>query len=165
MKNNKTHIIRPIEPKDYPQLEDFLYHAIYIPPNEEIPPRELIFEPEIFVYIKDFGGNNDNGVIAELDGKAIGAAWTRIIPAYGNIDNKTPELAISVLPDYRGLGIGTDLMEYLFSELRKHGHKRTSLSVQKDNPAVRFYKRLGYEITEEKLDHAGHEDYIMVKHL
>jgi len=36
---------------------------------------------------------------------------------------------------------------------------------QKDNSAVRFYARLGYEITDEKLDHAGHEDYIMVKHL
>jgi SAM-dependent methyltransferase len=37
--------------------------------------------------------------------------------------------------------------------------------VQKDNPAVRFYKRLGYEITGEKPDHAGHEDYIMTKEL
>jgi ribosomal protein S18 acetylase RimI-like enzyme len=30
---------------------------------------------------------------------------------------------------------------------------------------VRFYKRLGYKITDEKFDHAGHEDYIMVKNL
>jgi len=45
------------------------------------------------------------------------------------------------------------------------GYKRTSLSVQQNNPAVRFYERLGYTITDEKLDHAGHEDYIMVKEL
>ena len=68
--------IRQITPKDYPLLEDFLYHAIYIPPSEEMPKRELIFEPEIFVYIKDYGGKDDCGVIAEIDGKAIGAAWT-----------------------------------------------------------------------------------------
>jgi len=37
--------------------------------------------------------------------------------------------------------------------------------VQKDNPAFRLYKRMGYEITGEKPDHAGNEDYIMVKNL
>jgi ribosomal protein S18 acetylase RimI-like enzyme len=157
--------IRPIESKDYPLLENFLYHAIYIPPCEEIPKRELIFEPEIFVYIKDFGGENDTGVIAEVDGKAVGAAWARIIPAYGNIDSETPELAISVLPEYRGEGIGAILMEHLFELLRNRGYNRTSLSVQQNNPAVRFYQRLGYVITEENSDHAGHEDYIMVKEL
>ena len=158
-------IIRQMTAKDYSLLEDFLYHAIYIPPGEEMPKRELIFEPEIFIYIKDFGGKDDCGVIAEIDGKAVGAAWTRIIPAYGNIDVHTPELAISILPEFRGHGIGTDLMNYLFGLLREHGYIRTSLSVQQDNPAVRFYQRLGYEITDEKLDHAGHEDYIMVKNL
>ena len=102
-------IVRPITPEDYTLLEDFLYHAIYITPGEEIPKRELIFDPEIFVYIKDFGGENDIGVIDEIGGKAVGAAWARIIPAYGNIDDKTLELAISVLPEHRGKGIGTFL--------------------------------------------------------
>ena len=157
--------IRPMVKKDYPSLEDFLYHSIFIPKGEDMPPRDIIFEPEIFVYIEDYDGENDCGVVAEVDGKIIGMAWTRIIPAYGNIDDKTPELAISVLPEYRGGGVGEILMKSLFTELQNHGFKRTSLSVQKNNPAVRFYQRLGYEITEEKLDHAGHEDYIMLKYL
>ena len=53
----------------------------------------------------------------------------------------------------------------LFDLLQERDYKRTSLSVQQNNPAVRFYKRLGYAITDEKPDHAGHEDYIMVKNL
>jgi ubiquinone/menaquinone biosynthesis C-methylase UbiE len=57
------------------------------------------------------------------------------------------------------------LMNRLFDLLREQGYKRTSLSVQKDNPAVGFYKRLGYGITKEKTDHVGHEDFIMVKNL
>lgn len=56
-------------------------------------------------------------------------------------------------------------MNHLFELLRERSYKRTSLSVQQNNPTVRFYKRLGYIITDEKLDHAGHEDYIMVKYL
>ena len=98
-------------------------------------------------------------MVAELNGKIVGATWTRIIPAYGNIDDKTPELAISVLPEHRGQGIGAALMEHLFELLRERGYHRTSLSVQQNNPAVRFYQRLGYVITDEKTDHAGHEDW------
>jgi len=156
---------REIKKEEYPLLEDFFYNAIYMPEGEKYPPKEIIFKPEIYVYIKDFGLVTDCGVVAERDGVIIGAAWTRIIPAYGHIDNDTPELAISVLSEYRGQGVGTLLMNSLFGLLRERGYKRTSLSVQQNNPAVRFYKRLGYKTTDEKLDHAGHEDYIMVKEL
>ena len=158
-------IVREITTKEYPLLEDFLYNAVFLPPGAKPVPREIIFEPEIYVYIKDFGEKDDFGVVAEKDGQIIGAAWTRIIPAYGHIDNDTPELAISVLPEYRGQGVGTSLMTRLFFLLCEHGYRRTSLSVQKDNPAVRFYKRLGYTVTDEKLDHVGNDDYIMIKEL
>ena len=163
--SNLDLIIRSINKSDYPLLENFLYNAIYLPPGTAAPPREIIFEPEIFIYIENFGGKDDCGVVAQKGDNIIGAAWTRIIPAYGNIDSQTPELAVSVLPEYRGLGVGSMMMTRLFDLLRQRGYRRTSLSVQQDNPAVRFYKRLGYEITAEKLDHAGNEDYIMVKDL
>jgi ribosomal protein S18 acetylase RimI-like enzyme len=158
-------MIREIKSIEYPLLEDFLYHAIFLPPGVEPLPREIIFKQEIYIYIKDFGGKDDFGVVAEIGGLIIGAAWARIIPAYGHIDDDTPELAISVMPEHRGQGVGTSLMMFLFDLLRKHGYRRTSLSVQKDNPAVRLYRRLGYAVTDEKPDHAGHEDYIMVREL
>jgi len=163
--SDKT-IIRDISKTEYPLLEDFIYTAIYMPPGEEPPPRKVIFDPEIYIYVDKFGSKpGDCGVVAEQNGSIIGIAWTRIIPAYGHIDDNTPELAISVLPEHRGQNVGTMLMEELFQLLCKRGYKRTSLSVQKNNPAVRFYQRLGYAITGEKLDHVGHEDYIMIKEL
>jgi len=155
--------IRPIAPADYPQLEDFLYHAIHVAPGETLPPREVIFTPDIHIYIKDFGQlPADCGVLAEQDGTIIGMAWARIIPAYGNIDAHTPELAISVLPDYRGQGVGARMMQSLFTLLREQGHTRTSLSVQRANPAARFYQRLGYEVLRENAELG---DLIMVKDL
>ena len=162
MNNLETRLILDCE---YPILEDFLYHAIFLPAGVEPPSREIIFEPKIFEYIKDFGGKDDCGVVAEQNGKIVGAAWTRIIPAYGHIDDKTPELAISVLPHCRGRGIGSEIMKSLFELLRERGYRQTSLSVQKDNPAVRFYERLGYKITGERIDHTNHEDYLMIKDL
>jgi len=162
---SQTTIIREMTPSEYPLLEKFLYHSIFLPPGAELPHRGIIFEPEIHIYIKGFGGKDDCGLVAEQDGKVVGAAWTRIIPGYGHIDNYTPELAISILPEHRGRGIGTMLMKRLFELLRERGYHRMSLSVQKDNPAVRFYKRLGCVITGRKTDHANHEDYIMMKEL
>ncbi|MCL2331992.1 MAG: GNAT family N-acetyltransferase [Actinomycetia bacterium] len=102
-------------------------------------------------------------MVAEQNGQVIGAAWTRVIPAYGHIDNDTPELAISIAPEFRGFGIGTKLMKRLFEVLRNNGYEQTSLSVQKDNPAVRFYQRLGYPIVRDDQGEQG--DYFMVKKL
>ena len=118
--------VREIARAEYPVLEDFLYNAIFIPKGEEYPSREIIFEPEIYVYVKDFGFDTDCGVIAERDGTIIGAAWTRIIPAYGHIDDDTPELAISVLPIERGQGVGTLLMNRLFELLQARRTKGRS---------------------------------------
>jgi ribosomal protein S18 acetylase RimI-like enzyme len=57
------------------------------------------------------------------------------------------------------------MMERLFGMLKDAGYRRTSLSVQQDNPAVRLYQRLGYVITGERPDGAGHDDYLMTKEL
>lgn len=158
--------VRTMREADYVCLREFLYQAIFIPDGVEAPPRSIINEPEIFVYIKEFGTQpGDLGVVAEQSGQVIGAAWTRIIPAYGHIDSETPELSISIFPEFRGYGIGAKLMNKLFVVLRENGYTQTSLSVQKDNPAVRFYQRLGYKMAGERLDHAGHEDYLMIKDL
>ena len=158
--------VRVMQESHYACLRELLYQAIFIPDATQPPPRSIINQPEIFVYIKDFGSQSgDFGVVAEQNGQIIGAAWTRIIPAYGFIDQATPELAISLFPEFRGYGIGTKLMTKLLEILRENGYKRTSLSVQKDNPAVRFYQRLGYKLSGERLDQTGHEDYLMIKEL
>lgn len=158
--------VRLIRTSDYVCLPEFLYQAIFIPKGVEPPPRSIINDPQIFAYIKDFSTQSgDFGVVAEQNGQVVGAAWTRIITAHGHINDETPELAISILPEFRGYGIGTKLMKKLFEVLRANGYARTSLSVQKDNPAVQFYKRLGYRITEEKIDHVGNEDFIMIRDL
>jgi len=57
--------IRQIEVSEYSVLEEFVYHALFLPPGVKPPPREVIYEPNIYVYIKDFGGKDDCGVVAE----------------------------------------------------------------------------------------------------
>jgi len=155
--------VREITTADYHLLEEFIYHAIHILPGAKMPSREIINQPDISIYVQGFGVDarrGDCGVIAEVDGVAAGMAWTRIIKGYGHIDSDTPELAVSVLPQYRGKGYGSELMHGLFEALRRRGFTQTSLAVQKTNPAARFYTRLGYEIIGENA-----EEWIMLKHL
>ena len=47
--------IREIEEKEYYLLEDFLYEAIFIPKGMTAPPKSIIRQPELQVYIADFG--------------------------------------------------------------------------------------------------------------
>ena len=150
--------IKELHESDYDLLKEFIYWAIFVPPGTKQPERNIINNPDVFIYIDDFGQKDDYGVFAEVDGNAVGAAWTRIIPAYGYIDDETPELAMSMLPEYRSQGVGTELMKKLFELLSKKGYKETSLAVQKENPAVNFYLRLGYEIASE-----NDEEFVMIK--
>lgn len=144
-------IIRKIRPEEYGLLREFLYQAIYLPEGVEPPPRSVIDLPELHVYIADFGTSpGDHGLVAEVEKKVIGAAWCRMMEDYGHIDNDTPSLAISLLPEYRGQGTGTRLLNGLLRLLRENGYQQASLSVQKENPALRLYQRTGFRILAER---------------
>ncbi|MDA3937102.1 MAG: GNAT family N-acetyltransferase [Actinomycetota bacterium] len=53
---------------------------------------------------------------------------------------------IALLPDARGAGIGTSLVQDLVSEAREIG-KPVVLHVEEFNPAMRLYERLGFAKT------------------
>ncbi|SDO27648.1 Acetyltransferase (GNAT) family protein [Eubacterium maltosivorans] len=154
-------MIREIRETEIPMLKDFLYEAVFIPQGAEAPPRAVVDTPELQVYVRDFGRQAaDLGLVAEIDGKIIGAVWARIMEDYGHIDARTPSLAIALFKAYRGLGIGTELMRAMFTRLAEKGWGQVSLSVQKLNGAVRLYRRLGFKVADE-----NSEEYIMVKEL
>lgn len=143
--------IRKIHPDEYGLLREFLYQAIYLPEGVVPPPRSVVDLPELQVYIAGFGTHSgDDCLVAEAEGTVVGAAWSRIMEDYGHIDSSTPSLAISMLPGYRGLGIGTQLLNGLLLLLQENGYLRASLSVQKENPALRLYERAGFRILAEK---------------
>ncbi len=152
------YIVREIKADEYPLLSDFLYEAIFIPDGVEPPPRSIIHSPELQVYIAGFGDSeHDRALVAEAGGAVVGAAWVRIMDDYGHVDDDTPSLAISVYPEYRGLGIGTELLKKLLASVRERGYLGVSLSVQRENYAVRMYKKAGFRILAET-----EEEYIMV---
>ena len=150
--------IREMRKEEYSLLNDFLYEAIYIPDGTAAPPKSVITCPGLQVYIADFGNSkHDKALITEVDGNIVGAIWARIMNDYGHIDENTPSLALSVLKAYRGMGIGTSLLTQMLSTEKAAGYAKLSLSVQKDNYAVKLYRKAGFITVSE----TG-EEYIMV---
>ena len=146
--------VRSINPSEVPLLDDFLYEAIFLPPGVEAPPRSIIDDPALQVYVEGFGTRlDDHGLVAEVDGKVVGAVWVRVMNDYGHLDDDTPSLAISLYPAYRKKGIGTLMMRRMLYLLREKGYQKVSLSVQKENArAVHLYQKTGFETIRETPD-------------
>ena len=152
------YIIRKLKQEEVNILDNFLYEAIFIPKGVEPPPKEIIYQPELQVYVTNFGNQKgDICFVAWADSKIVGAVWVRLMNDYGHVDDETPSFAISLLKEYRNYGIGTELMRRMLEELKNNGYKQASLAVQKMNYAVRMYKKVGFEIVDE-----NEEEYIMV---
>lgn len=150
--------IRAMERHEYILLNDFLYEAIFVPKGMEAPDRSIINQPELQVYVSDFGRKEDDiCFVAEADGRVIGAVWVRDMDDYGHIEAGVPSFAISLYKEFRGCGIGTELMHTMLAELKHRGYKRASLSVQRMNYAAKMYQKIGFSIIDE-----NEEEYIMV---
>lgn len=152
-----NYTVREMRLHEYKFLDEFLYEAIFVPDGMEPPSRAIIAQPELQVYIADFGKKDDNCLVVEIRGILVGAVWSRIMDDYGHIDNQTPSLAISIFKEFRGFGIGTTLMKRMLTLLKAKGYKRVSLSVQKANYAVKLYLQVGFYVMNENED-----EYIMV---
>lgn len=151
-------VLRELRKDETGLLKDFLYEAIFVPEGVEAPDRSIIERPELALYYKDFGtGPADNCIVAEADGKVVGAVWTRIMDDYGHVKDDIPSFAISLYKEYRGKGIGTMMMRQMLQLLKTQGYKKASLAVQKENYAVKMYEKAGFKTVKE-----NDEEFIMV---
>lgn len=159
--DQKGSIIRPMREDEYYLLTEFLYEAIYQRDNVRRLPRTVIQQPQLLVFIRDFGQADDRCLAAEIDGVVVGAVWIRIlageVKGFGNIDPDTPEFGISLYPEYRGRGIGSRLVGSMLELLQEAGYHQASLAVQKDNYALRMYQKAGMKIIGET-----DEEYLML---
>lgn len=78
-----------------------------------------------------------------LDQKPIGRLYVSEWPTQIRI------VDITLLPEYRGCGIGSFLLEQLFQRA-KEKNIDVSIHVEKNNPAMDWYQRLGFRCVEDK---------------
>ena len=146
-------VIRRGGAQDLRFLRDMLHHAYYW---KERAPEDTGPGP-VALYVKAWGRPGDAAVIALDAGFPVGAAWYRLFArerrGYGFVDEQTPELAIAVVPNARGKGVGAALLEALLGRARAEGYETISLSVDRNNAgAIGLYERHGFERLGEEDD-------------
>ena len=137
-------VVRRGGAQDVRFLRDMLHHAYYWKerkPDAGPGPVQL--------YVKAWGRPGDTAMIALLDGFPVGAAWFRLfkatVPGYGFVDEQTPELAVAVVPNARGNGVGSALLVSLLDRARVNGYNAVSLSVDRHNErAIALYEQYGF---------------------
>jgi ribosomal protein S18 acetylase RimI-like enzyme len=145
-------VVRRGGAQDVRFLRDMLHHAYYW--KERAPDTG---PGPVALYVKAWGRPGDTAVIAIDQGFPVGAAWYRLFgrdkPGYGFVDERTPELAIAVVPSARGKGIGTALLDALLARARDAGYPAISLSVDRNNAgAIELYQRHGFTRVSEDDD-------------
>ena len=105
-------------------------------------------------YINNFGSDKlDVCLVAVANGELVGASWGRLFSeanqGYGFLDVETPELSIAIKEQFRNQGIGGRLIEEIVAVYRTLNVRAVSLSVDKNNSALRLYRRMGFEVVEE----------------
>ncbi|WP_091177029.1 GNAT family N-acetyltransferase [Paenibacillus sp. 1_12] len=141
--------IRPIIEQDIPFLWDMLYESMYIPEGQEPASKDILKHPAISKYVEDWGRVGDSGFIGVNHlGQSIGSITLRYFnkdnKGYGYINDETPELGMGIRAEYRGKGLGTELLTTLIKQSRINGIKTISLSVDPNNRAMELYKRFGF---------------------
>lgn len=153
MNGSFSYYIREASKEDESFLWEMLYQCLYVPPNEPPPDRSIIHQPELSKYIKDWGLKDDYALIGidKTSNQRVGAIWLRLFKendqGYGYVDNHTPELSMAILLEFRGKGLGTELLSKLLQYLRENKYKTVSLSVSPNNPAKRLYEKMEFKDT------------------
>jgi ribosomal protein S18 acetylase RimI-like enzyme len=146
-----SYTIRQIMEQDVPFVWDMLYESLFVPEGAKPFDREILQDPAIAKYAEGWGRTGDIGFIAVTDdGQPMGTITARFFTednqGFGFVAADIPELGMALSPVYRGLRIGTALMEALFEGLRQKGIAKISLSVDPGNKAaVKLYRRFGFE--------------------
>lgn len=155
-----SYLIRPIEQDDVPFLWEMLFYAAHMSEDGLTTSEPAKRDPHLNIYVDGWGRDGDYGFIAYTPQtrQNIGAAWLRLIISdktnYGYYDDATPELAIAVIPEMMGQGIGSLLLSALIDSAKTQ-YPAIILTVRSENPAKNLYERNGFIVIDEVINRVG----------
>ncbi len=147
---------------------DMLHYAYRLDETD----KKLQDFPELEIYSSFYGlSSKDLGLYALSEHKIAGGAWIRLLKeddkANAFIDEKTPILTIAVMPEFRGMGIGSAMLEQLFLEAGALFEKM-SVSVLNNEKTVKYFKKHGFVEVKNSFSNSlinGAEVITMIKEL
>jgi ribosomal protein S18 acetylase RimI-like enzyme len=102
-------------------------------------------EEEQVTFEREFKVSELPGYVAKSKDKIVGFIST------GGIGDDTIIVALGILPEYQGVGIGRRLIRRVEREAKRTKKKMLLVSTSNDDlPALGFYQKLGFQICEVK---------------
>jgi GNAT superfamily N-acetyltransferase len=147
---------RLLLPADEPIFREMLMQALCAHFKTALDPN-IFDEPDYSKWIANWARPHDTGVFALDDNQqVVGVAWFRLFSQEENpdayINEVTPQLAIIVLPEHRGTGVGKLLISSLL-QVAKASYSAIALDVYKfHETALRLYERSDFEIVGTRGD-------------
>ncbi len=151
--------LRPTTLEDVPFLWDMLYYAAHMSEEGFTSSEAAHDHPSLNKWVDGWGRAGDRGMIAfePVTQRKLGAAWLRLLPAgfsTGYVDDQTPELAIAVMPECIGQGVGSAMLAALIDSV-KDDVPAIVLTVRHGNPARHLYERHGFVQIDTVGNHVG----------
>jgi len=145
LKDGRIVVIRPAKSADAAEIARrmarVVKEGIYLEEESDTLPTSFEKEEEIRK-IREEGGIY---AVAEIDGNIAGVALLRRGPL--GMNRHVAKIRMWIIPGYRGLGLGNELMDYIIEWAHAHGVEKLSLDVFSNNErAIRLYKKHGFRI-------------------
>ncbi|MFC4077307.1 GNAT family N-acetyltransferase [Salinithrix halophila] len=146
-------VIRPAEPHDaqeiHRRLTRVVEEGVYLNETpDSLPDREEKREE-----IEDIREGGGMYTVVEVDGEIAGVALLR--RGLEGTSDHTAKFRTWLVPGYRGLGLGTQLLEYTIEWARTHGVEKINLDVWDNNDrAIQLYEKYGFQVEGRRLKQA-----------
>lgn len=143
-KNGQEFVVREAEEKDFPEVwaiyQKVLREGVYTSAVRDGNASDRCEHP-----IQDEVENGKaSTLLAEVDGKVIG--YVSIDESAWDLSRHVGELGIAVLPEFRGVGVGSALLESVLHIASEKKLKKICLSVFNTNKlAIRLYKKFHFK--------------------
>jgi len=134
LRDGSAVLIRPVRSADAPlladgfaRLSDRSRRLRFLAPKQALSPAELGYFTDV-----DHHDHEALGALDHADGRGVGIA--RYVRDAG--DPQAAEIAVTVIDDWQGRGLGTELVAQLSERARSEGIRRFTALVTADNPAM-----------------------------
>jgi RimJ/RimL family protein N-acetyltransferase len=134
LRDGSTVLIRQVQSADVPLLADGFARLSarsrqlrFLTPKKELSPAELRYFTDV-----DHHDHEALGALDHTDGRGVGTArYVRDAD-----DPQAAEIAVTIVDDWQGRGLGTELLAQLSERARSEGIRRFTALVAADNPAM-----------------------------
>ena len=165
--------LRPATADDVDFMWHMLYYASYTDREDGVTLDDMKSNPDLIRHLDDWGNRTGDIALIAVDktgreSRLVGASWLRHMIGHEQqdvtfVDEHTPELVISVVPEIIGRGAGSRLMSEILHIADGYGIRQVVLSARASNPAVTLYERHGFEIIERITNRVGTESVKMLR--